>query len=91
MKAASKEAEGSLAQKLEELSLLMESYDALCSRGKRDPRDQMTWVLEQMETGNFAQNHVFYIERFPGLYPAAYGNPGASDCGVAGCNRQSQL
>ena len=39
---AAGETEGSLAQKLEELSLLMESYDALCSRGKRDPRDQMT-------------------------------------------------
>lgn len=65
LKAASKEAEGSLAQKLEELSLLMESYDALCSRGKRDPRDQMTWVLEQMEAGDFAKNHVFYIDGFP--------------------------
>lgn len=65
LKAASKETEGSLAQKLEELSLLMESYDALCSRGRRDPRDQMTWVLEQMEAGDFAKNHVFYIDGFP--------------------------
>ena len=37
--AAAKETEGSLAQKLEELSLLLEAYDALCSQGKRDPRD----------------------------------------------------
>ena len=62
---AAEETEGSLSQKLEELSLLMEGYDALCSRGKRDPRDQMTWVLEQLEEGNFAQNHVFYIDGFP--------------------------
>ena len=62
---AAGETEGSLAQKLEELSLLMESYDALCSRGKRDPRDQMTWLLEQMEQGNFAREHVFYIDGFP--------------------------
>ena len=62
---ASEETEGSLSQKLAELSLLMESYDALCSRGKRDPRDQMTWVLEQLEEGDFAQNHVFYIDGFP--------------------------
>jgi len=63
--AASRETEGSLAQKLEELSLLMEAYDALCLEGKRDPRDQMSWLLEQMEEGDFAQNHVFFIDGFP--------------------------
>ena len=64
MKAAS-ETEGSLAEKLEELALILESYDALCARGKRDPRDQATLLLEQMEEGNYAQNHVFYIDGFP--------------------------
>ena len=62
---AARQTEGSLAQKLEELSLLMESYDALCSRGRRDPRDQMTWLLEQMEQGDFAREHVFYKDGFP--------------------------
>ena len=57
--------EGSLAQKLEELSLLMEGYDALCARGKRDPRDQLTWLLEQLEESTFAQEHEFYIDGFP--------------------------
>ena len=42
-----------LAQKLEELSLILEAYDALCQRGKRDPRDQMNWVLEQLEEIDF--------------------------------------
>ena len=62
---AAGETEGSLAQKLEELALLMESYDSLCSRGKRDPRDQMTWLLEHLEAGSFAKDHVFYIDGFP--------------------------
>ena len=62
---AAQQTEGSLAQKLEELSLLMESYDALCSRGKRDPRDQMIWLLEQLEESSFAKEHVFYIDGFP--------------------------
>ena len=62
---ASRQTEGSLAQKLEELSLLMAGYDGLCLRGKRDPRDQMTWLLEQLEDGTFAQEHVFYIDGFP--------------------------
>ncbi len=62
---ASYQTEGSLAQKLEELSLLLEAYDSLTQRGKRDPRDQMTWLLEQLEEGDFGENHVFYIDGFP--------------------------
>ena len=62
---ASGQTEGSLAQKLEELALLMEGYDSLCARGKRDPRDQMTWLLEQLEEGDFAEKHTFYIDGFP--------------------------
>ena len=62
---ASKQAEGSLAQKLEELSLLLEGYDSLCQRGKRDPRDQMSWLLEELECSSFARDHVFYIDGFP--------------------------
>ncbi len=65
LKEAASRTEGSLAQKLEELSLLLESYDALCARGKRDPRDQMTWVLEQLEETDYAGQHVFYIDGFP--------------------------
>ncbi len=62
---ASGETGGSLAQKLEELSLILESYDAVCSQGKRDPRDQETRLLEQLEECDFAKNHVFYIDGFP--------------------------
>ncbi len=62
---ASRAVDGSFTQKLEELALLMEGYDALCQRGKRDPRDQMTWCLEQLEDSDYAQNHVFYIDGFP--------------------------
>ena len=62
---AAENTEGSLAQKLEELSLLLSGYDALCAQGKRDPRDQMTWLLEQLEEGSFGEEHVFYIDGFP--------------------------
>lgn len=65
LRAASIQTTGSLAQKLEELSLLLENYDSICSRGKRDPRDQMTWLLEQMEDSSFAAEHTFYIDGFP--------------------------
>lgn len=62
---ASAQCEGVFAQKLEELSLLMEAYDSLCQRGKRDPRDQMNWLLEHLEDCDFAANHSLYIDGFP--------------------------
>ena len=65
LKSASLQTEGSLAQKLEELALILEAYDSLCHQGKRDPRDQETLLLEQMEEGDFGRNHVFYIDGFP--------------------------
>lgn len=65
LKAASLQTQGSFAQKLEELSLILETYDAICQRGKRDPRDQMTWLLEQLEDSDFGREHVFYVDGFP--------------------------
>ena len=62
---ASAQTDGSLAQKLEEISLLLEAYDAICAQGKRDPRDQMTWLLEELESGDYANSHCFYIDGFP--------------------------
>lgn len=62
---ASAQTQGNLAQKLEELALLLEAYDSICAGGKRDPRDQMTWLLEQLEDGDFAEKHSFYFDAFP--------------------------
>jgi len=65
LKRAAGQTEGALAQKLEELSLLLETYNALCARGKRDPRDQMNWVLEQLEDCDYGEKHRVYIDGFP--------------------------
>ena len=65
LRKASFDSEGLLAQKLEELALLFEGYDALTARGKCDPRDQMTWLLEQLENSTFGENHTVYIDGFP--------------------------
>ncbi len=62
---ASSNAEGNLAQKLEELSLILECYEALCQQGKRDPRDQMIWLLEELRDSDYAQRHTFFIDGFP--------------------------
>jgi len=65
LEAAAQAADGALAEKLHELALILESYDAVCTQGKRDPRDQETLLLEQMQCGDFAKEHVFYIDGFP--------------------------
>ena len=62
---ASRNSQGSLAQKLEELALLLDTYDALCLQGKRDPADQMMWLLELLEDCSYASSHVFYVDGFP--------------------------
>lgn len=62
---ASARAEGSLAQKLEELSLLYETYNSITAQGKRDPRDQMDWLYGELCESNFAQEHTFYVDGFP--------------------------
>jgi ATP-dependent helicase/nuclease subunit B len=53
------------AQKLSELALLLEAYEATCAQGKRDPRDLMHWVLEQMQECTFGENMVFFVDGFP--------------------------
>ena len=65
LEAAAQDTDGALAEKLHELALILESYDGVCRQGKRDPRDQETLLLEQMIQGDFAENHVFYIDGFP--------------------------
>lgn len=62
---AASRTQGTLAQKLEELSLLLRSYDALCAQGKRDPRDQMNLLLNHLEESSFPKEHTFYIDGFP--------------------------
>ena len=49
LKQAALSSQGAFAQKLEELALLMEGYDGVCAQGRRDPRERMTWLLEQLE------------------------------------------
>lgn len=65
LKAASARTEGGFSQKLEELALILESYDAICAQGRRDPRDQMSWALEQMELSDYGSELTVYIDGFP--------------------------
>lgn len=62
---ASGETDGAFAQKLEELSLLLEAYDAICAQSNIDPRDQMNWLIGELDECDFAAGHTFYVDGFP--------------------------
>lgn len=61
---ASARSTGVLAQKLEELGYLLESYNGVCAGCGQDPRDRMTQLLEELEASDFGQTHNFYIDGF---------------------------
>ena len=61
---ASAKTQGILAQKLEELGYLLESYNAVCAGCGQDPRDRMTQLLEELEASDFGKTHTFYIDGF---------------------------
>ncbi len=63
--AASSQAEGSFAQKLEELSLLYETYNSITCQGRRDPRDQIDWLYSELCDSNFTHDNTFYVDGFP--------------------------
>lgn len=64
LRRASLENQGLLAQKLEELALLLEGYDAVCAQGKMDPRDRMTLLAERLAESQFAVGKKVYIDGF---------------------------
>lgn len=57
--------EGAFAQKLEDLAILYEAYDSICAQGKRDPGSRMDYLLQELQTSDYAQEHVFYVDGFP--------------------------
>ena len=64
LRRASLENQGLLAQKLEELALLLEGYDAVCAQGKMDPRDRMTLLAERLAESQFAVGKKVCIDGF---------------------------
>lgn len=61
---ASRNASGVLGQKLEEISLLLESYDAVCANGSTDPSTYLMRLLEALETTDYAAGRRFFLEGF---------------------------
>lgn len=59
--------EGMLAVKLEDLSLILESYDAVCANGKADPRDRLSLLADQITSGSWAAGRTVFVDGFTGF------------------------
>ena len=55
---------GELAVKLEELALLLESYDAACANGALDPRERLTRLRLALEHSGMAEGRRVYVDGF---------------------------
>ena len=55
---------GLLAGKLEELSLILESYDTVCAAGQQDPRDRLAYLAKRLGQTDFARDKAFYLDGF---------------------------
>ena len=61
---ASRQAEGTFAQKLEELGLLYESYLAVCGTGQADPAGKLLGLKDALLESGWARGKTFYIDCF---------------------------
>ncbi|MEA4965020.1 MAG: PD-(D/E)XK nuclease family protein [Oscillospiraceae bacterium] len=56
--------EGAFAQKLQELSLILESYDAVCQTGRADPSAKLERLRELLWETDFSEDKTFYLNGF---------------------------
>lgn len=64
LRTASEQAEGYLAQKLEELALIQESFDTVCATMGQDTNDRMAQLSALLETSDYAKGRTIYIFAF---------------------------
>ena len=55
---------GQLAQKMEELRLILESYEAVCANAALDPADRLDRLVQALTESDFARERQIYIDGF---------------------------
>ena len=53
-----------LGDKLSDMSLILEAYDAVVANGHADPADRLTVLAEQIDSGNMGENDYVYVDGF---------------------------
>lgn len=61
---ASAECEGSLSDKLHDLALILENYDAVVANGYADPTDRLSLLAEQIKDSSIGKDTHIYIDGF---------------------------
>lgn len=61
---ASRQVEGMFAQKLQELSMILGSYEAVMAQGTCDPRDKLTLLARKLMESDYAKNRHFFVDGF---------------------------
>ena len=64
LRAAAARFEGAFAQKLEELGLILESYDAVCAAGKADPAGKLDRLCELLWESDYIADKNVYLDGF---------------------------
>lgn len=55
---------GMFAEKLSELALILETYEAATARGVFDPRDNLTLLKRMLREGGYAEGRHFFVDGF---------------------------
>lgn len=63
------EVDGLSGKKMQDLSLIFAAYDAMTSKGMRDPRDGLTKLAETLRTASFVEGKDWYIDGFTDFTP----------------------
>ena len=61
---ASKKTDGLFSQKLLELGIILDAYNAVMARGVYDPRDKMVLLREQLLETEYASERYFFVDGF---------------------------
>ena len=62
--AAAQSCPGGLGDKLSDMSLILEAYDAVVANGHADPSDRLTLLAEQILAGGMGENDHVYVDGF---------------------------
>lgn len=64
LRTAAAQVGGSLAVKMEEFSLLMESYDSVCANMGQNPESRLTRLLYKLDECDYAEGKTVYFDAF---------------------------
>ena len=73
LREAASRVSGQFAQKLEELSLLYESYLSVCKNGRSDPVTRLERLRVLLQQTDYASEHIFYLDGFSDFTAAEQG------------------